>query len=289
MLNTVLSLQEQKNKQQKITMLTAYDFTTARLFDEAGINMLLVGDSLGMVMLGHEDTLSVTMADMLHHTKAVSRAAKSAFVVADLPFLSYHISTEAAVINAGRLIQEGGANAVKLEGGKAFSDVITAITRAAIPVVAHLGLTPQSVNAFGGFKVQGRTETAARQVIKDALAVQNAGAFAVVLEGIPSLLGEFISQLLHIPTIGIGAGNATDGQVLVYQDMLGMIDTLQPKFVRRFAEGSTLFKDAVSSYQKDVQSGDFPNETESYKIDSDIIQKLKQEFSTTSSRQGEKS
>ena len=254
MLNTVLSLQEQKNKQQKITMLTAYDFTTARLFDEAGINMLLVGDSLGMVMLGHEDTLSVTMADMLHHTKAVSRAAKSAFVVADLPFLSYHISTEAAVINAGRLIQEGGANAVKLEGGEAFSDVITAITRAAIPVVAHLGLTPQSVNAFGGFKVQGRTETAARQVIKDALAVQNAGAFAVVLEGIPSLLGEFISQLLHIPTIGIGAGNATDGQVLVYQDMLGMIDTLQPKFVRRFAEGSTLFKDAVSSYQKDVQS-----------------------------------
>ncbi|MGO2314419.1 MAG: 3-methyl-2-oxobutanoate hydroxymethyltransferase [Pseudolactococcus laudensis] len=289
MLNTVLSLQAQKNKQQKITMLTAYDFTTAKLFDEAGINMLLVGDSLGMVMLGYEDTLSVTMADMLHHTKAVSRAAKSAFVVADLPFLSYHVSTETAVINAGRLIQEGGANAVKLEGGEAFADVITAITRAAIPVVAHFGLTPQSVNAFGGFKVQGRTETDARQVIKDALAVQHAGAFAVVLEGIPSLLGEFISQLLHIPCIGIGAGNATDGQVLVYQDMLGMIDNLQPKFVRRFAEGGRLFKDAVTSYQKNVQSGDFPNETESYKIDADIIQKLKQEFSTTSSIEGEKS
>lgn len=289
MLNTVLSLQAQKNKQQKITMLTAYDFTTAKLFDEAGINMLLVGDSLGMVMLGYEDTLSVTMADMLHHTKAVSRAAKSAFVVADLPFFSYHVSTETAVINAGRLIQEGGANAVKLEGGEAFADVITAITRAAIPVVAHLGLTPQSVNAFGGFKVQGRTETDARQVIKDALAVQHAGAFAVVLEGIPSLLGEFISQLLHIPCIGIGAGNATDGQVLVYQDMLGMIDNLQPKFVRRFAEGGRLFKDAVTSYQKNVQSGDFPNETESYKIDADIIQKLKQEFSTTSSIEGEKS
>lgn len=287
MLNTVLSLQEQKNKQQKITMLTAYDFTTARLFDEAGINMLLVGDSLGMVMLGHEDTLSVTMADMLHHTKAVSRAAKSAFVVADLPFLSYHISTEAAVINAGRLIQEGGANAVKLEGGKAFSDVITAITRAAIPVVAHLGLTPQSVNAFGGFKVQGRTETAARQVIKDALAVQNAGAFAVVLEG-PSLLGRFISQLLHIPTIGIGAGNATDGQVLVYQDMLGMIDTLQPKFVRRFAEGSTLFKDAVSSY-KDVSLAIFQTRLRATKLIRISSKKLKQEFSTTSSRQGEKS
>lgn len=289
MLNTVLSLQAQKNKQQKITMLTAYDFTTAKLFDEAGINMLLVGDSLGMVMLGYEDTLSVTMADMLHHTKAVSRAAKSAFVVADLPFLSYHVSTETAVINAGRLIQEGGANAVKLEGGEAFADVITAITRAAIPVVAHLGLTPQSVNAFGGFKVQGRTETGARQVIKDPLAVQHAGAFAVVLEGIPSLLGEFISQLLHIPCIGIGAGNATDGQVLVYQDMLGMIDTLQPKFVRHFAEGGRLFKDAVTSYQKNVQSGDFPNETESYKIDADIIQKLKQEFSTTNSIEGEKS
>ena len=289
MLNTVLSLQAQKNKQQKITMLTAYDFTTAKLFDEAGINMLLVGYSLGMVMLGYEDTLSVTMADMLHHTKAVSRAAKSAFVVADLPFFSYHVSTETAVINAGRLIQEGGANAVKLEGGEAFADVITAITRAAIPVVAHLGLTPQSVNDFGGFKVQGRTETDARQVIKDALAVQHAGAFAVVLEGIPSLLGEFISQLLHIPCIGIGAGNATDGQVLVYQDMLGMIDNLQPKFVRRFAEGGRLFKDAVTSYQKNVQSGDFPNETESYKIDADIIQKLKQEFSTTNSIEGEKS
>lgn len=276
--NTVLSLQEQKNQQQKITMLTAYDFTTAKLFDEAGINMLLVGDSLGMVMLGYEDTLKVTMADMIHHTKAVARAAKNAFVVADLPFLSYHVSTEAAVTNAGRLIQEGGANAVKLEGGEAFADVITAITRAAIPVVAHLGLTPQSVNAFGGFKVQGRTEAAARQVIKDALAVQNAGAFAVVLEGIPALLGEFISQLLHIPTIGIGAGKATDGQVLVYQDMLGMIDTLQPKFVRRFAEGGTFIKEAVAHYQREVQSGDFPNDSESYPIDPEMIQTLKQEF-----------
>ncbi|GAB2023695.1 3-methyl-2-oxobutanoate hydroxymethyltransferase [Pseudolactococcus yaeyamensis] len=276
--NTVLSLQAQKNKQQKITMLTAYDFTTAKLFDEAGINMLLVGDSLGMVMLGYEDTLKVTMADMIHHTKAVSRAAKNAFVVADLPFLSYHVSTENAVSNAGRLIQEGGANAVKLEGGEAFTNVITAITRAAIPVVAHLGLTPQSVNAFGGFKIQGRTEVAARQVIKDALAVEHAGAFAVVLEGIPARLAEFISQLLHIPTIGIGAGNATDGQVLVYQDMLGMIDTLQPKFVRRFAEGGTLIKESVAHFQRDVQSGDFPNDTESYKIDPDIIQKLKQEF-----------
>lgn len=286
MRNTVLSLQEQKNQQQKITMLTAYDYTTAKLFDTAGVNMLLVGDSLGMVMLGYENTLKVTMADMIHHTKAVSRAAKSAFVVADLPFLSYHISTETAVINAGRLIQEGGANAVKLEGGETFSEVITAITRAAIPVVAHLGLTPQSVNAFGGFKVQGRSEATARQVIKDALAIQNAGAFALVLEGIPALLGELISQLLYIPTIGIGAGNATDGQVLVYQDMLGMIDTMQPKFVRRFAEGGTLIKDAVTNFQKDVQSGDFPDETESYQIDGKIIQKLKQEFSIT---QGEKS
>lgn len=289
MANTVLSLQEQKNKQQKITMLTAYDYTTAKLFDDAGVNMLLVGDSLGMVILGYDDTLKVTMTDMIHHTKAVSRAAKSAFVVADLPFLSYHISTENAVSNAGRLIQEGGANAVKLEGGEAFSEVITAITRAAIPVVAHLGLTPQSVNVFGGFKVQGRTEDAARQVIKDALAVQNAGAFAVVLEGIPAQLGEFISQILHIPTIGIGAGNATDGQVLVYQDMLGMIDTPQPKFVRRFAEGGTLIKEAIARYQRDVQSGNFPNDSESYKINSDIIQKLKQEFNTNNPLEGENS
>jgi 3-methyl-2-oxobutanoate hydroxymethyltransferase len=276
--NTVLTLQEQKNAKQKITMLTAYDYTTAKLFDEAGIDMLLVGDSLGMVMLGYEDTLQVTMADMIHHTKAVSRAAKSAFVVADLPFMSYQVSLETAVVNAGRLIQEGGAQAVKLEGGVAFADTISAITRAAIPVVAHIGLTPQSVNAFGGFKIQGRTENAARQVVQDALAVENAGAFALVLEGIPAQLGEFITQLLSIPTIGIGAGNGTDGQVLVYQDMLGMIDTIQPKFVRRYAETGTLFKETARHYHRDVQSGAFPNDTESYKIDADIIQKLKEEL-----------
>lgn len=279
MKNTVLTLQEQKHTKQKIAMLTAYDYTTAKLFDEAGIQMLLVGDSLGMVMLGYEDTLKVTMSDMIHHTKAVARAAKQAFVVADLPFMSYHVNIETAVINAGRLIQEGGAQAVKLEGGVQFSDTIRAITRAAIPVVAHIGLTPQSVNAFGGFKIQGRTEEAARQLILDALAVENAGAFALVLEGIPAPLGEFISQLLRIPTIGIGAGNGTDGQVLVYQDMLGMIETMQPKFVRRYAEGGTLFKATARNYHRDIQSGDFPNATESYQINADIIQKLKQEFS----------
>jgi 3-methyl-2-oxobutanoate hydroxymethyltransferase len=288
MRKTVLTLQAQKEQRDKITMLTAYDYTTAKLFDEAGIDMLLVGDTLGMVMLGYDDTLKVTMADMLHHTKAVTRAAKTAFVVADLPFLSYHVSTADAVRNAGRLIQEGGAQAVKLEGGTDFTEVISAISRAAIPVVAHIGLTPQSINAFGGFKVQGRTEAAAKQVLEDALAVQAAGAFAVVLEGIPAPLATLISQRLDIITIGIGAGNQTDGQVLVYQDMLGMIDSLQPKFVRRFIEGGTLIRTAVADYQSAVKSGDFPNESESYQINPNIIdQLLQRETDNTSDQTGQ--
>lgn len=217
MKNTVLTMQKQKEQGDKISMLTAYDYSTAKLMDQAGINSLLVGDSLGMVMLGYEDTLSVTMEDMIHHSRAVANGAQNALVVTDLPFMSYHISIPDAVANAGRLIKEGHAAAVKLEGGEAFSETIQAITRASIPVMGHIGLTPQSIHAFGGFKVQGKTIEAAQKILQDALAVEKAGAFAIVLEAIPADLAALITKKLTIPTIGIGAGNQTDGQVLVYR------------------------------------------------------------------------
>ena len=222
MKNTVSTLLKQKQSGDKITMLTAYDFTTAKIMDECGVNAILIGDSLGMVMLGYENTLPVTMEDMIHHTAAVSRGAENAFIVADMPFMSYQVSVEDAVINAGRLVKEGGANAVKLEGGAEVCPQIKAIVNASIPVVAHLGLTPQSVNVFGGFKVQGKTIDKAEKLVRDALEIQEAGACAVVLEGIPAQIADIITKKLFIPTIGIGAGNGCDGQVLVYQDMLGL-------------------------------------------------------------------
>ena len=218
MKNTIATLQQQKQSGDKITMLTAYDYSIAALLDRCGVNAILVGDSLGMVMLGYENTLPVTMEDMLHHTKAVSRGAKHALVVADMPFMSYQVSVEQAVINAGRLIQEGGAQAVKLEGGAAVCDRITAIKQATIPVIGHLGLTPQSINVFGGFKVQAKTAEQAKRLVEDALRIQEAGADALVLECIPAPVGTLISELLEIPVIGIGAGNGCDGQVLVYQE-----------------------------------------------------------------------
>ena len=233
MKNTVATFKKMKNEGTKISMLTAYDYSTAKLVDEAGINSILVGDSLGMVMLGYEDTLSVTMEDMIHHTAAVARGAKNALVVGDMPFMSYEVSVEQAVINAGRLMKEGRANAVKLEGGVRVAEQIKAITKAGIPVCAHIGLTPQSVNAFGGFKVQGKTAEAAQQMVEDALAVQEAGAFAVVLECVPAKLAAIISEKLDIPTIGIGAGAGCDGQVLVYQDMLALFSDFKPKFVKQ--------------------------------------------------------
>ena len=231
MKQTVATFQEAKQNQKKLTMLTAYDYSTAKLFDEAGIDSLLVGDSLGMVMLGYEDTLSVTMEDMLHHCKAVARGAKQAMVICDLPFLSYQTSVYDAVKNAGRLLQEGRAQAVKLEGGADMCPQIRAIVQASIPVMGHLGLTPQSVHAFGGFRVQGKTEDAAQKLIDDARRVEEAGAFALVLECVPAKLAQRISQMVSIPTIGIGAGAGCDGQVLVYQDMLGMYSDFTPKFV----------------------------------------------------------
>lgn len=274
MKNTVSTIREQKQNGDKITMLTAYDYSTAKLIDEAGINSILIGDSLGNVILGYEDTLSVTMEDMLHHTRAVSRGAKNALVVADMPFMSYQTSVYDAVVNAGRLIKEGRAQAVKLEGGAAVCERIRAIVDASIPVVAHLGLTPQSINAFGGFKVQGKTEEAARKLISDAKAIEEAGAFAVVLEGIPARLAEIITNTVSIPTIGIGAGAGCDGQVLVYQDMLGMFSDFTPKFVKKYANVGEIMTGAFKEYIKEVKSGAFPEEEHSYKISDDIIEKL---------------
>lgn len=274
MKNTVLTMQEQKVKGEKISMLTAYDYSTAKVMDEAGINSLLVGDSLGMVMLGYEDTLAVTMEDMIHHSRAVARGAKNALVVTDMPFMSYHVSTPDALANAGRLIKEGKAAAVKLEGGEAFSETIQAITRASIPVMGHIGLTPQSINAFGGFKVQGKTIEAAEQILKDALAVEKAGAFAIVLEAIPADLAALISKKLTIPTIGIGAGNQTDGQVLVYQDMLGMYGDMQPKFVKRYAELGKEMTMAIQQYKEEIQQEQFPAAEHTFSIAPEIIAAL---------------
>ena len=276
MKNTVATFKKMKNEGTKISMLTAYDYSTAKLVDEAGINSILVGDSLGMVMLGYEDTLSVTMEDMIHHTAAVARGAKNALVVGDMPFMSYEVSVEQAVINAGRLMKEGRANAVKLEGGVRVAEQIKAITKAGIPVCAHIGLTPQSVNAFGGFKVQGKTAEAAQQMVEDALAVQEAGAFAVELECVPAKLAAIISEKLDIPTIGIGAGAGCDGQVLVYQDMLALFSDFKPKFVKHFANAGEMMVQAFKDYDQEVKAGTYPTEAHGFKIEEEIIEKLKE-------------
>lgn len=274
MKNTVATLQQQKLDGDKITMLTAYDYSTAKLVDECGVNTILVGDSLGMVMLGYEDTLSVTMEDMIHHTAAVTRGAKNALVVGDMPFMSYQTSVYDAVVNAGRLMKEGRCQAVKLEGGASVCPQIKAITEASIPVVAHIGLTPQSVNAFGGFKVQGKSEADARRLVEEAKAVEEAGAFAIVLECIPAKLAKLITESVSIPTIGIGAGADCDGQVLVYQDMLALFSDFKPKFVKHFANAGEVMKRGFTEYIKEVKEGTFPAAEHTFKIADDIINKL---------------
>ena len=274
MKNTVATLQQQKLDGDKITMLTAYDYSTAKLVDECGVNTILVGDSLGMVMLGYEDTISVTMEDMIHHTAAVTRGAKNALVVGDMPFMSYQTSVYDAVVNAGRLMKEGRCQAVKLEGGASVCPQIKAITEASIPVVAHIGLTPQSVNAFGGFKVQGKSEADARRLIEEAKAVEAAGAFAIVLECIPAKLAKLITESVSIPTIGIGAGADCDGQVLVYQDMLALFSDFKPKFVKHFANEGEVMKQGFTEYIKEVKEGTFPAAEHTFKIADDIINKL---------------
>lgn len=274
MKNTVSIFQQMKNERKKITMLTAYDYSMAKLMDDAGIHGILVGDSLGMVMLGYEDTLSVTMEDMIHHTAAVARGAKNALIVGDMPFMSYQTSVYDAVFNAGRLMKEGRCHAVKLEGGAVVCPQIRAITQASIPVMAHIGLTPQSVNAFGGFKVQGKTQKAAQQLLDDAKAVEEAGAFAVVLECVPEKLAKRISQAISIPTIGIGAGADCDGQILVYQDMLAMFSDFKPKFVKQFADIGIAMKQGFSNYIQEVQESTFPAKEHTFQIADEIINKL---------------
>lgn len=274
MKNTVVTFKEAKQKNEKLSMLTAYDYSTAKIIDEAGINGILVGDSLGMVCLGYEDTLSVTMEDMIHHTSAVTRGAKNTLVVADMPFMSYQTCVYDAVVNAGRLIKEGRAQAVKLEGGIEVCDKIEAIVKASIPVMGHIGLTPQSVNAFGGFKVQGKDEEAAKKLIEEALAIEKAGAFAVVLECVPAKLAAIISEKLSIPTIGIGAGVNCDGQILVYQDMLGLFSDFTPKFVKKYENLGEKMNIAFRKYIGEVKGGVFPAEEHSFKISDEVIEKL---------------
>lgn len=274
MKNTSVTFKESKKNGEKLTMLTAYDYTTAKLLDESGVDSILVGDSLGMVVLGYDDTLSVTMEDMIHHSAAVARGAKNALIVTDMPFMSYQTSVYDAVVNAGRLVKEGKAQAVKLEGGIEFCEHIKAIVKASIPVCAHIGLTPQSINAFGGFKVQGKGKQEAQRLLDEARAVEEAGAFAVVLECVPAKLAKKISESISIPTIGIGAGAGCDGQVLVYQDMLAMYSDFKPKFVKQYAQIGSVMKDAFRQYIDEVKSSAFPSEEHTFKIDDDIIENL---------------
>ena len=277
MKQSVLTFKKMKEDGKKISMLTAYDYSTAKLMDEAGIHGILVGDSLGNVMLGYEDTIPVTMQDMITFGSAVSRGAKNALVVIDLPFMSYQISTAQALENAGRLMKEAGADAVKIEGCASVCPQIKAITDAGIPVMAHIGLTPQSVNVFGGFKIQGKSREAALKLIEDAKNVEEAGAFAVVLEGIPSSVAEIITNSINIPTIGIGAGAECDGQILVNQDMFGMFSDFTPKFVKRYAEIGKEMKMAIADYMEEVEDGVFPAECNQYKISDDIMLELRKE------------
>lgn len=274
MKNTAETFKSSKNTDQKLTMLTAYDFSTAKLIDECGINGILVGDSLGMVALGYENTLSVTMNDMLHHTKAVKRGVSNSLLVADMPFMSYQTSTYDAIKNAGKLIQKGGADAVKLEGGSIVKDKVKAIVSAQIPVMGHIGLTPQSINIFGGFKVQGKTLECAEQLIKDALLLEESGAFAIVLECIPFKLAKIITEKLSIPTIGIGAGNSCDGQILVYQDMLNMFSNFKPKFVKTYSNVGDIMKSSFKQYINEVNSEIFPGDSNSFSMDEEALTKL---------------
>ncbi|MBB5021053.1 3-methyl-2-oxobutanoate hydroxymethyltransferase [Desulfurispira natronophila] len=262
---TTTALANLKAEGEKIAMLTAYDYTFARLADQAGMEVLLVGDSVGMVFSGLENTLPVTLDQMIYHTQAVARGSKRALVVADMPFMTYQVSPQQALQNAGRLVQEGRAEAVKLEGGAAMAATISAIVTAGIPVMGHVGLTPQSVHAIGGFRVQGKGHDAAQAVLEDALAVQDAGAFALVLEGIPASLGQQITQQLTIPTIGIGAGADCDGQVLVMHDLLGLFDEFTPKFVKRYASVGETVEKAFREYQSEVKSSCFPQPQNCFK------------------------
>lgn len=271
---TVNTFKENKGK-KKMTMLTAYDYLTAKNIDEAGIDAILVGDSLGMVMLGYPDTLAVTMEDMIHHGKAVVRGVKNTFVVVDMPFMSYQVSKEEAIRNAGRLMKETGCQAVKIEG--AYIDEIKAITRAGIPVVGHLGLTPQSVNSMGGYKVQAKQKESAIKLINDCIALQEAGCFAITLECVPRRIAEYITKILHISTIGIGASNECDCQVLVWQDMTGYSNNESAKFVKRFANLHDEEVKAFSEYKREVEAMEYPSKEHTYMISDDVYNEVMKE------------
>jgi 3-methyl-2-oxobutanoate hydroxymethyltransferase len=273
---TTASLLEKKTNQQPITAITAYDYASARLVDEAGIDVLLVGDSLAQVMLGYESTLPVTMEEMLHHTRAVKRGVKRSLLVADMPFSSYHITCKEALMNAARFIKEAGAEAVKIEGGAKRYEVIRKIVEAEIPVMGHIGLTPQSVHVMGGYKVQGKTLGAVEQLLKDAVALDEAGVFAMVLEGIPREVAAMITREVSVPTIGIGAGPDCDGQILVYHDILGLTFNPPAKFVRHYADAGALIRQALSSYKQDVETGGYPGDAESYHLSKDMAAELEQ-------------
>ena len=255
---TTLTFQQKKEHGEVITMLTAYDYPTAMAMDKAGVDSILVGDSLAMVVLGYENTLPVTMEEMLHHARAVARGAKSALLVGDMPFMSYQVSVEDAVRNAGRFLQNGGMDAVKLEGGRERADAVHAIVGAGIPVMGHLGLTPQSVHQLGGFRAQGKTASAAKRLVEDAKILEDAGAFSLVLESVPARLAEYISKQISIPTIGIGAGAGCDGQVLVTHDLLGLFERFTPKFVKQYAQLHEELNKAFTNYIEDVKNRDFP-------------------------------
>jgi 3-methyl-2-oxobutanoate hydroxymethyltransferase len=262
---TVKDILQKKREKKKITALTAYDYPFAKILDEAGIDIILVGDSLGNVILGYENTLPVSMDEMIHHAKAVSKAAKNALLIGDMPFMSYQASQNRCMENAGRFIKEAGVKAVKLEGGKSVAEKIETLNGVGIPVMGHVGLTPQSIHKFGGYKVQGKDKISVEQILKDAEAIEKAGAFSIVLEGIPYTLAKKITEALSIPTIGIGAGPYCDGQILVTHDLLGMSGEFKPKFVRRYAETGKDILKAVTEYKDDVQHGSFPSIEESYK------------------------
>jgi 3-methyl-2-oxobutanoate hydroxymethyltransferase len=266
---TITTLQEKKLRREPITSLTAYDYASARLVDEAGIDIILVGDSLAQVMLGYENTLPVTVEEMLHHTRAVRRGVKRALLVGDMPFGSYHLDTEEALRNASRFIKEAGAEAVKVEGGERRAELVRHMVDAEIPVMGHIGLTPQSVNAMGGYKVQGKTLHDIEQLMRDAVALDRAGVFAMVLEGIPREVAAMITAEVSVPTIGIGAGPDCDGQVLVFHDLIGLSFTPPAKFVRRYADAGELIRGAVESYKSDVISGGYPSDSESYHLPKD--------------------
>ncbi len=275
---TIQQIQEMKDRGERFAMLTAYEYATAKLLDAVGVPMLLVGDSLGIVVLGHETTLGVTMDDMVRHTRAVVRGTEHALVVADLPFLSYQVSADEAVRNAGRLLQEGSAQAVKLEGGTAVAETVRRIVAAGIPVMGHIGLTPQSVYQLGGYRVQGKTVEVASRLLEDADALEQAGAFAVVLEGMPSPLADRVTQRLRIPTIGIGAGPACDGQVQVIHDLLGLFTDFVPRHARRYAELGAQIQDAARRYAEDVRAGTFPSAKESFTMDAAVLREIEEGF-----------